>query len=396
MSNTWKIYILAFIGFFVGTAEFVIAGILDKVAESANISVAAAGQLITVFAIAYAFGPPIVMMALAKTDRRKVLMLSLSILVVGSLLTVSLSGFFFLIVARIVLAVGTGVFVVTAMSVAPKLAQPERQAGAISTVFAGFSLALVIGVPIGRIVAESYDWRVIFWAIGLLSLLATFAVAKAIPVTEAEVPVPLKDQLALLKKPSITFALGITLFVFISYSIVNTFMSPFLSTVMSLSAGEISVVFFALGIASLVGSKLGGFLADRIGPIKTISRTMVAQFLALALLSVILSTITGSIIFNIALLMIWAIAIWGFSTTQNFNLVSIAPEASGILLSLNSSVIQIGIAAGAGVGGIVTVQSSMLSITWIGAGSVAIAIFLLVLSSIRNRKLQIEESLKVI
>jgi DHA1 family putative efflux transporter-like MFS transporter len=391
MGNTWKIYMLAFIGFFVGTAEFVIAGILDKVAESANISVSAAGQLITVFAIAYAFGPPIVMMALAKTDRRKILMLSLLILVLGSILTVSLSGFFFLIVSRVVLAVGTGVFVVTAMSVAPKLAQPERQAGAIATVFAGFSLALVIGVPIGRVVAESYDWRVIFWGIGLLSLLAIFAVAKAIPATEAEVPVPLRDQLALLKKPNITFALGITFFVFISYSIVNTFMSPFLSTVMSLSDGEISVVFFALGIASLVGSKFGGFLADRIGPTKTIGGTMGAQVLALALLSAILSTITGSVFLNIALLLLWAVAIWAFSTTQNYNLVSIAPEASGILLSLNSSVIQIGIAAGAGLGGIVTGNSSMLSITWIGAGSVVIAVLISAIPLISTSKKSITE-----
>jgi DHA1 family putative efflux transporter-like MFS transporter len=71
MVNTWKIYMLAFIGFFVGTNEFVIAGILNKVADSAHISVSAAGQLITVFSIAYAFGPTLVIMALAKMDKRK-------------------------------------------------------------------------------------------------------------------------------------------------------------------------------------------------------------------------------------------------------------------------------------------------------------------------------------
>lgn len=173
MGNTWKIYMLAFIGFLIGTAEFVIAGILDKVAASANISVSAAGQLITVFSMAYAFGPPIVMMATAKMDRRKILMLSLAILVLGSVLTVTLSGFIFLMISRVVLAVGTGVFVITAMTVAPKLTSPERQAGAIAT---RFSAALIVGVPIGRVVAAAYDWKAIFWGIGLFSLPAIFAV----------------------------------------------------------------------------------------------------------------------------------------------------------------------------------------------------------------------------
>jgi DHA1 family putative efflux transporter-like MFS transporter len=216
---------LAFIGFLVGTSEFVIAGILDKVAASANISVSAAGQLITVFSIGYAFGPPIVMMIAAKMDRRKLLMLALSILVIGSLMTATLTGFPFLIVSRMILAVGTGVFVITSMTVAPQLAPPERQAGAIATVMAGFSAALIIGIPIGRIVAAAYDWRVIFWGIGLLSLLAIFAVARTIPATEAEAPVPLVKQLALLKRPSITVVLTVTFFVFVGFSIVNTFPS---------------------------------------------------------------------------------------------------------------------------------------------------------------------------
>lgn len=390
MRNTWKIYMLAFIGFIVGTSEFVIAGILDKVAASANISVSAAGQLITVFSIAYAFGPPIVMMAIAKMDRRKLLMLALSILVLGSVMTVTLSGFIFLMVSRVVLAVGTGVFVITAMIVAPKLAAPERQAGAIATVVSGFSASLIIGVPIGRVVAAAYDWKVIFWAICFISLLAIFAVARTIPAMEGEASIPLSKQLALLKKPNIATALGVTFFVFIGFSVVNTFMTPFLSSVMHMSEQEISVIFFALGIASLIGSKFGGFLADRIGTARTLVGSMAIQMLSLALLSIILSTVSGSLIVTISLLMFWSISAWSFGTVQNFNLVSLAPEASGIILSLNSTFVQIGIAAGAGIGGIAAGSSSMLAISWIGAASVAIAVlisassFILTRTSLKN------------
>ncbi|MEV5027447.1 MFS transporter [Paenibacillus sp. LPE1-1-1.1] len=376
MSNTWKIYMLAFIGFIVGTSEFVIAGILDKVASSANISVSAAGQLITVFSIAYAFGPPLVMMAAAKMDRRKLLMLSLAILVLGSVLTVALSSLVYLIAARVVLGVGTGVFIISAMTVAPKLASHERQARAIATVISGFSASLIIGVPIGRVVAEAYDWKVIFWGIGLISLLAIFAIARTIPAFEAEAQVPLSKQLALLKKPNIAIALGVTFFVFIGYSVVNTFLTPFLYTVSSMSEREISVVFFALGIASLIGSKFGGFLADRIGATRTLTGSMAIQVVALALLS----TMSGSVVATITLIMLWTIAAWSFGTTQNFNLASLAPDASGIMLSLNSSFLQFGIAAGAGIGGIVVGSSSILAICWIGAASVAIAVLIWAIS----------------
>ncbi|MBT2728141.1 MFS transporter [Bacillus sp. ISL-75] len=375
MGNTWKIYMLAFIGFFVGTNEFVIAGILNKVADSAHISVSAAGQLITVFSIAYAFGPTLVIMALSKMDKRKLLMISLAILVLGSIMTAALPSFIFLIVSRVVLAVGTGIFVITAMDVAPKLASPNRQGSAIATVFAGFSTSLIIGIPIGRIVAQAYDWRVIFWGIALLSLLAIFAIARWIPTTEAAKPIPFRMQMGLLKRPVIALTIGVTLFGFISYSVFNTFMTPFLSSVLHMGEGEISIIFFALGVASLVGSKLGGFLADRIGIDRTLFGSLSVQFLVLTVLSIVLMAFAHSVIISIVLIMIWSIAVWTFSTTQNFKIVTIGQEASGILLSLNMTIIQIGIAAGAGIGGVAT-GSTMQPITWVGAVSALIALII--------------------
>lgn len=381
MRNTWKIYMLALIGFFVGTSEFVIAGILDKVADSANISVSAAGQLITVFSIGYAFGPPLIMMAAAKMDRRKLLIIALAILVVGSIMTAVLSGYLFLILSRIILSVGTGVFVITSMTVAPQLAAPERQAGAIATVMAGFSAALVIGIPAGRIIASVYDWRVIFWGIGVLSLLSILAITRVIPKTEGEAPVSLGEQLALLKSPRISSVLGVTFFVFVGFSAVNTFMTPFLFSVAPISERIMSIVLFALGIGSLIGSKLGGFLGDRSGTSKTLYATMILQILALALVSVI----PGSLIVTVPLLMLWSIGAWAFSTVQNFNLLSVAPTASGILLSLNMFFVQIGIAAGAGIGGF-GADYSMQSISWIGAASVAIALIITTISSRMKKK----------
>ncbi|WAH36378.1 MFS transporter [Alicyclobacillus dauci] len=366
MSNTWKIYLLTLISFLVGTSQFAIVGILDKVAVSVGVSVSAAGQLITVFALANAIGTPIVILATAKTDRRRQLLMALDIILLGSIL-VALPGFAFLMVSYIVLGVGTGVFVVTAYATAANLAPPGRQGRAMSNVSLGFSASLVFGVPIGRVVAAAYDWKVIFWVIGFLTLLGIFAVARAIPSKQA--PVPLGEQFALLKNPKIAFALGVTLFVFIGYSVMNTYIPPFLTSVMSVGERNVSFILFALGTASLIGSKLGGFLSDRIGTARTLVGDMVVHALVLALLSLVARTTVVAI----PLLMLWAIAAWTFAPTQNFNLLSLAPEASGIVLSLNSSFVQLGFAAGAAIGGI-AVGGSVLAISWIGATSVAIAV----------------------
>jgi MFS transporter, DHA1 family, putative efflux transporter len=381
MNNTWKIYMLSLISFLVGTSQFVISGILDQVAASVGVSVSTAGQLITAFSLANAIGTPLVMVATAKMDRRKQLLLALAILLLGIVSTFVLPGFGFLMASRVVLGVGTGVFIVTAYSIAAKLAPTGRQGRAMSNVAMGASASLVFGVPIGRVVAAAFDWKAIFWGLGLFILLAIFAVARTIPVTEGEAPVPLGKQFALLKKPRITNTLGVTFLVFIGYSVVNTYITPFLASVMPMMEREMSVILFALGIASLIGSKLGGLLADRIGTARTLVVSMVVQALALALLSIVARTT----IIAIPLLMLWTIAAWTFGPTQNFNLISLAPEASGIVLSLNSSFVQLGFAVGAGIGGIAVGGLSIMAITWIGAASVAFAAVVAVVSFGRAR-----------
>ncbi|SFJ00175.1 MFS transporter [Thermoflavimicrobium dichotomicum] len=369
MKNTWKIYMLTLISFFVGTSQFSIVGMLDKIAASVGVSVATAGQLITVFALGNAIGTPIVMVATAKMNQRKQLLLALVIISLGIVSTLALPGFGFLMASRVVLGVGTGVFVVTAYAIAAKLAPPGRQGGAMSNVAMGFSSSLVFGVPIGRVVAAAYDWKTIFWVIGLFSLLAIFAVARTIPAMEGEASVPLGKRLALLKNPRIAVTLCVTFFVFIGFSIVDTYITPYLATVMPRMEREISVILFAMGIASLIGSRLGGFLADRIGTVRTLVCSMAVQALALVFLSVG----SGWVIVTILLLIIWELACWTFGPTQNFNLISLAPEASGIVLSLNSSFVQLGFAAGAGIGGIAVGGLSIMAITWISAVSVALA-----------------------
>ncbi|AGK98345.1 arabinose efflux permease family protein [Clostridium pasteurianum BC1] len=377
MNNTWKIYMLALISFLIGTTQLVIEGTLDKVAASVGVSIAMAGQLITAFSLANAIGTPIVIVAIARMKKPKQLLLSLAILLLGIVSTLALPGFGFLMVSRVVLGVATGLFVVTAYGIAAKLAPAGREVGAMSNITMGYSASLVFGVPIGRIVATAYGWKSIFWGVGILSLLAIFIIVRTIPDMEGEAPVSLNKRLAFLKKPKIAITLGVTFFMFIGYSVINTYITPFLADLMPGIGQEMSVILLALGIASLIGSKLGGFLADRIGTVRTLVGGMAIQVLALVLLSLV----HRSVIVTITLLILWMIAVWTFGPTQNFNLVSLAPESSGIMLSLNSSFVQLGFAAGAGIGGITVGALSIMAITWIAAASIAFATIVAAVSS---------------
>ncbi|PJN66505.1 Purine efflux pump PbuE [Paenibacillus sp. GM1FR] len=378
MSKTWKlqIYLLTLISLLVGTSQNVFVGILDKVADYAGVTVSAAGQLVTLFALANAIGTPIIILATAKLDQRKQLILALALTVLGSAMTVIFSGFGFLMLSRIVLGVGMGVFIVTAFSLAAKLSPRGHQASALATVTMGFSASLVIGVPIGRFIAASFDWKIIYWGIGLLCLLAIFAVAKMIPATKNEAPVPLGKQLALLKNSKITFSLCVTFFLFIGYAVFYTYITPFLNTVSPMSERALSLTLLVLGIATLIGSKLGGFMTDRLGFARTLFFGMSVNALAL----IMLSTIAGSYIVTFVLLMVWAIAAWTSGPTLQYNLVSIAPEASGIILSLNSSVLQLGMATGAAFGGLVTAGLSIQSVSLVAATSVVVAISIFAIS----------------
>ncbi|NRS47766.1 MFS transporter [Brevibacillus sp. HB2.2] len=376
MLNSWKIYILAIVSFLVGTSEFVIAGILDRVASDVGVTLAAAGQLITVYSLAYAIGTPILIAITAKMDRRKLMLAALVLFLLGNLVTITTTGFAMLFGARIILAIGTGVFMVVALTVASKIAQPGKQGGAIATVLLGFNLALILGVPLGRVIAGSYDWKIIFTGIGVLSLIAMFVLLLTIPKSKGEIPVPIREQLSLLKTPRISIALSISFFWILGYTIIYTYISPFLLTITGMSDRMVSIGLFVFGIASLLGSQVGGYGADKWG----IPRTMIGGLLLHSGILLLVTVFSHSSVFVLPLLMLWSFFAWSTGPVQQVYLIGMAPKASGIILSLNTSIVQLGMAVGAVIGGMVVENISLQAVGWIGAIGVAIALLPAVVS----------------
>ncbi|WP_445480521.1 MFS transporter [Lysinibacillus irui] len=387
MSNTIKIYILAIVSFLVGTSEYIISGILDTIADSLGITLAAAGQLITIFSLVYAIFTPILMGITSSMDRRKLMILSLGLFVIGNILAFILPGYGLFVMARVIMALGAGMVVVTALTIAAKIAPEGKQGSSIATVVMGFTASLIIGVPVGRIISSAFGWKAVFGGIALLGIVAIIIIRATIPLIEGDKSVPLVKQLALLKKRKVAIGLAITFFWLGGYSIAYTYLSPYLLQVSGIGKNYLSGVLLIFGIASLFGSKFGGFSTDRWGVQKTLIGGMLLHIIMLILLSIVTNSYSSVLI----VLILWSFAAWSSGPTQQYNLATIEPESSGILLGLNQSVMQLAMAAGAGIGGVFVEKISLSSITWIGALGVTIAIgATLALSRAQSSKTPVE------
>ncbi|GLF82369.1 MFS transporter [Bacillus safensis] len=382
MSNMWKIYLLAAISFLNGTSEYVIAGILDKIAEANHISVSSAGQLITVFSVAFGAGTPFLIAMFARMDRKKLLVYALTVFSVINILIAIITGYEMLMSARIISALSAGVMQVTVLTLAAVLAAPGKQGGAIATVIMGQSSALVAGVPIGRVVASHYDWNVIFIGIGAVGLLFSVLTLFAIPKTVAEKPVPLREQFKFFMRPRIAAYLLITFLWLGAYSVVFTYISPYFLDIFGMSNHGVTTALFIFGIASAIGAQLGGFSTDKWGAFRTLTGGMLLHAIALLLFPFI-----GQFAFLFYVLLIfWALAAWSSGSPIQFQLISLAPAAASIVLSLHSALGQLGMAGGAGIGGIAVKNGLLNYLPWIGAFTLAIAVGVTVLDKVLSKR----------
>jgi len=376
MNNQWQIYFLSIISFLIGTSQFIIVGVLDKIALSLHISIASAGQLVSVYALASAIGTPLLIVAMAKMNQRIQLIASMILFIAGIFSMLLFENYFFIILSRIIVGIGAGVFVVMAYGMSAALAKPGEKGQAMSNIAMGFSIALVFGVPLGRMITALLNWQAIFWFIGVLSVLCLSVLIKTLPKTVNEAPVSLRIQLAYLKQPKVVSSLMVTFLFFVSYTLIYAYITPFLTSIRILSENEMSVILMLLGVASFIGSKLAGVLSDRLETEKTLLGSIGVHFIMLLLLVVSHHSLNMSAM----LLFIWITASWTFGPAQSINLASLIPSASGIMLSLNSSFVQLGFAIGAGIGGVAIAHASILALCGISLCFIGFSFYFMRLS----------------
>ncbi|MCF6410295.1 MFS transporter [Pseudalkalibacillus salsuginis] len=343
-----SIYLLAIGTFITGTSELIVAGIVDMIARDLQITIALAGQLVTAFSLAFAIGTPVVVTMTSRLERKKVLLGALAVFVVANVIAVLSPNFTILMFARILHGVSFGVFCVISFSVASKLVLPEKMGSAVSTIAMGVSTSLVIGVPFGVVVSEWFGWKTVFSLLAALTILLLIVLARMIPSLPGDEPITIKQQLSVLKNPKIVGGLFIFFFLISGYGSSYTYVTPFLKETVHIDTAIVSMTLFILGIFAMIGTHLSGYGADKWGAIKIIIFGLLVHILALLLLPSLATSVT------IALLVM---AIWVGATNLTFPalqtyFIQQAPKSSDLAISVSSSVAQLGLALGAGMGGI--------------------------------------------
>jgi DHA1 family putative efflux transporter-like MFS transporter len=383
--NRLSIYILALGVFLTGTSELVVAGILHVIAEDLNISIALAGQLITAYSLAFAIGTPIVVSLTSRMGRRKVLLGSLAVFILGCLASYGSSEISVLMVSRIILGVSAGVYLVVVFGAVAKLVPAEKLGSAIGTIVLGFSSAMILGVPIGIAITKWWSWQAIFIILGLFSLLITFVIFRLLPEIEGDAPVPFGQQFKVLGSLVIVSGLFLTFFRESGNSILFTYLTPFIQDVLHLKASNISVIMLVFGIFGAVGSRLGGYGVDRWGAARVITLSIIVHVAVLALLPFFVESLVISLV--LIALMVFSMFVTGPAIQTYF--IQQAPLSSNLVLSLNTSIIHLGLAVGAGAGGVMAnATSTVFYHPWMASIIVALGLAAAFVSFRMGKKVQ--------
>ena len=345
--NRLNVYLIALGAFLTGTAELAVAGILPALAEDLDISVALAGQFVTAYSLAFAIGTPILVALTSRMGRKLVLIGSLAVFIAGCAVAVFSTVFAVLLVSRILLGLGAGVYSVLAISSTARLVPPDKIGGAISIIGFAFGSALTLGVPIGIAVTGIWGWRSIFTLLGLISLVILAALARLLPSIEGDAPAPFRAQLRVSREPAIVSGFALSLLLCAGNALLLTYLTTYLGDVLSMGTALAGTAMFVLGVFSMIGSRAGGFGVDRWGAARTIVVTVALSAAALAVLPAAASVR----IVGLALLAVWMFALFATAPGLQTYFIRLSPGAADFVLGLNTSVIHLGTAAGAAVGG---------------------------------------------
>jgi DHA1 family inner membrane transport protein len=339
--------------FGIGTTEFVIMGLLLQVSTDLQVSIAAAGLLISGYALGVAVGAPLLTIATRSLPRKTVLLALMVIFTLGNLACALAPGYAWLMAARVITALAHGTFFGVGAVVATGLVPPHRRASAIAIMFTGLTAATLLGVPAGASLGLHFGWRATFWAVTLIGALAFAVIAVFVPAARARedadhAPAPLRDELAVLRRPQVLLGLAVTVLGFAGVFTVFTYIQPLLTRVTGVSQAAVSALLLLIGAGLAIGNLWGGRLADR-APMRAVLGTLAALAIVLGAMPLAIATSWA------AALLVGLFGIAAFATVAPLQL-RVLEQAAGagqnLASSLNIAAFNLGNALGAWAGGV--------------------------------------------
>jgi predicted MFS family arabinose efflux permease len=341
------------------------AGLLPAIAADLEVGIAAAGQLVTAFALTFAVAAPILGWLLSPLDRRTALQLALVVFAVGNAVTALSPDYVIALLARVLAAAGGATITATASSAAVAITPAHRRGRAMAFVIGGLTVSTALGMPLGTLIG-SVDWRLTLWAVAALAVLAAIGVSVGLP----KIVLPatsLPARLAPLRKPKVIVTLLATLLVMGGHYTVYTYIGVVAAGATIAFPLALTVILLAWGVGAVVGNVLAGYLVDNLPAVRVAVAALAGATLLLA--------VSPLAVDGLALVIVWA-GVWGMtdgapSVVQQYRLISFAPASAPVLFGLNSSAVFLGVALGGGLGG---VAQLWLPVTLLGLPAAILAL----------------------
>lgn len=345
--------------FVIGTGVMVVPATLNELGSSLQVSVATAGQLISASAVVMALGAPLLAALVAGWDRRRLLALSLVWFGALHLLCILMPSFGALLPVRMLAVIAPAIFTPQAAACVGLLVPPSQRGRAITFVFMGWSVASVLGMPLGAYIGGSFGWRSAFALVGLLSLASAVWVWRAMPDGVKPPALTLADWRETLRSRALMLCVAVTVLFSAGQFVLFSYFAPYYKQVIDVTPTQLSLLFIWFGIFGFAGNMLMTRYIDRIGA----DRAVMIATASMALTMLIWPL--GTTLLLAALVSIpWALGCFSSNSAQQARLVGIAPALAAGSIALNSSAMYAGQALGAASGGALIARGQMGMLHW--------------------------------
>jgi MFS transporter, DHA1 family, inner membrane transport protein len=352
----------------------VVPGSLNNLSLSLEVSVAVAGQLITVGAVAMGCGAPLLAVLLGSMDRRLLLTAALAWYAIGHLLCALMPGYASLLPLRALCVLGAAVFTPQAAA-AINVMSPEGERGRhMSFIFLGWSLATVLGMPVHSWIGETWGWRPAFLLVAALAAVAAVGVWRTVPDGVKPPPMSLASWGRLLRNPWLMALVGVTVLSGAGQFTLFSYMTPYFRQVLGAGAEGVSFLFLWYGLFGVIGNVLLTRWIDRLGPTRCVNLGIVSVGLAFFAWHW-----AGTLWVAALVLVPWALGTFSTNSAQQARLSQAAPAVAPALLALNTAAIYAGQALGAAGGGAIVAAGGFapladVALAWMGAALIVSAL----------------------
>jgi DHA1 family inner membrane transport protein len=334
--------------FALGFGELMIAGILPDVARELHVSLGAAGALVGAYAATFVIVSAPLAIAAARIERRAALIGALLLVALANGMVLTGGDFTLVLAMRIVAAAGSAIATPIALAAVDSLAEPAARGRAHGIVFAGFAAASTIGVPLGVLIAERFDWRFAFGCVAASALAAAVLIALVMPRVPRATPLTWAAVANVVGGRPLQLTFAVSLLNLGAQYLVLTYIRPYIDATGRFDATAVAGLLLVYGAFGIVGNVAGGALVDRVGSYRTILFCLAGNLIVFLGFGLAMRSWPGAVAAMIA----WALVSWGFAPAVNQRLGEDAHAAPELGLALNLTAFNAGIAFGSLAGGL--------------------------------------------